>query len=82
MAGKIDVENQLQAPGILQSGELAKIDAKKPIKPLLEPVPRNLDTVTLAPLSQNPKPRKAAPLKKKKTIRAGPRREEEREDPD
>lgn len=41
MAGKIDVENQLQAPGILQSGELAKIDAKKPIKPLLEPVPRN-----------------------------------------
>lgn len=93
LAGQFDIENH----GVLK-GEI-KIDSKKPIKPvaLPETLPRNLENITLAPISQNARQKKSErkePLKKKKSMRLSQgsgeafvkknneRAEEEREDPD
>ncbi len=83
LAGAFDIENQQ-----IRGDEKIKIDSKKPIKPiqLAEPLPpRNRETITLAPISQNAKKKATLPLKKKKsTIRETkkPQEELEREDPD
>lgn len=54
LASQFDIENHA-ASALLKGGEVEKmkLDSKKPIKPMPDALPRNLENITLAPISQN-----------------------------